>query len=101
MPCKRTIQYWLKKGQLAVRTSNFTDFLHQYVISHKIQWEYLCDEVLAIADDARGDYIEKADSRGNRYRVFDPENVAKDRLRIQIRLRLMSIQKPTKYDYNY
>jgi hypothetical protein len=59
--------------------------------------ERWADEIVTIADDASGDYVEQANKEGEVERVFDPEAVQRARLRIDTRKFLMSKLAPRVY----
>ncbi len=47
-------------------------------------------EIIAIADDAAGDFIEKENAKGQVQTVLDRENIARAKLRIDVRMWLMA-----------
>jgi hypothetical protein len=84
MPALRTIFYWLRTNP---------DFLHQYEMAKVESADALIEEILDIADDASGDYIE--DDEGNR--KFNSENVQRSRLRVDARKWIASKLKPKRW----
>lgn len=90
MPCKATIMNWCNEKR---------DFLDQYVRAKEEQAEYLADEILEIADNARNDWMEinAGDDIGFK---LNGEHVQRSRLRIDTRKWLAGKLKPKKYgDY--
>ena len=81
MPGKTTVHRWM-----AVTPT----FRAAYVRAREAQMEGWADDVLEIADDASGDYVERTAQDGSVERVYDPEVVQRAKLRIDTRKWLMS-----------
>lgn len=71
MPHRRTVLRWMR---------NDPSLSHQYAHAREEQADLIVDEILAIADDARGDW-----SDGENGPRFNAENVQRSRLRIEAR----------------
>lgn len=54
-------------------------------------------EIIAIADDATGDYVERENAKGQVNMVFDRDNIARAKLRIDTRMWLMARLAPHIY----
>ena len=87
-PDERTIRRWLAAQSI---------FRRAYARAREHQMERWADEIVTIADDASGDYVEQANNDGELERVFDPEAVQRARLRIDTRKFLMSKLAPRVY----
>jgi hypothetical protein len=60
-------------------------FYGKYEQARLIGYSVMADDVIDISDDARGDYVGKTGANGETTRVFDSENVARSRLRVDSR----------------
>ena len=65
-------------------------FNSAYARAREHQMEAWADEIIAIADDSRGDLMEVAGKDGKIERVVDQENIQRARLRIDTRKWVMS-----------
>jgi hypothetical protein len=88
MPHKATVSRWLAR---------YEEFRDQYARAR--EWQAMCsaDEILEIADDSSGDWVEKLLPDGKVVLVVDPENIARSRLRIKARKWQMARMTPRKY----
>jgi hypothetical protein len=60
-------------------------FYGRYEQARLIGYTVMADDVIDISDDSGGDYVEKTGPNGETTRVFDSENVARSRLRVDSR----------------
>jgi hypothetical protein len=67
MPNRATISRWLAR---------YEEFRDQYAFAREWQAECLVDEILKIARDSSGDYVEKRQPDGKMVRVVNHENIA-------------------------
>jgi hypothetical protein len=88
MPNRATISRWL---------AHHEEFRDQYAFAREWQADCLADEILEIARDNRGDYVEKRLPDGKVVRVVDHENIARSRLRINILKWIAARMAPRKY----
>ena len=88
LPSETTIRRWM-----AVQPT----FREAYTRARVQQMEKWADDVIKIADDASGDYMDRVGKDGVVERVVDPETVQRSKLRIDTRLRLMSKLAPGRY----
>ena len=90
MPSFPTIMKWRFSED-----PKYDSFKVMYDEAQKIMWFYHADQMLAVSDDSRNDYID----RYNKFteeteRVLDPENVQRSRLRVETRKFLLSKMLP-------
>ncbi len=64
-------------------------FREAYARARAQQMEKWADDVIKIADDASGDYVDRIGKDGEVERVVDPETVQRSKLKIDTRMRLM------------
>ncbi len=88
LPCEMTIRKWMAEQPT---------FMEAYARAREQQMEKWSDDVVKIADDASGDYVDREAKNGAIERVVDPETVQRSKLRIDTRLRLMSKLAPRRY----
>lgn len=69
----------------------------QYVRAREAQMDAMEAEMLAIADDSRGDTTTRRDAAGNEYEVPDNEWINRSKLRVDTRRWIMSKIAPKKY----
>ena len=81
LPCETTVRKWMAKE---------SSFAAAYARAREQQMEKWADDVIRIADDASGDYVDRIGKDGEVERVVDPETVQRSKLRIDTRMRLMS-----------
>jgi hypothetical protein len=103
MPAASTIYHWLAKNEGARRhaetgailTEGFADL---YERAKAFQQGVFEEEILAIADDGRNDWVEKFDRDGNPAgTMLDKEAVMRSRLRVDTRKWIMAHRAPKKY----
>jgi hypothetical protein len=88
MPNKATVFRWLGRHQ---------EFRDQYAWAREAQADDLLEEIMEIADDDSGDYVEKILSCGKVVMVLNEENIRRARLRINARFRTVALLAPRKY----
>lgn len=81
LPSHQTIYKWA-----AVQPT----FRTAYARAREAQMEGWADEIVEIADDDSGDYVERIGKDGTVERAFDPENVQRSKLKIETRKWIMS-----------
>jgi len=66
--------------------------------AREIGFDVLANECLSIADDGTNDYVEKVNRRtGEAYEALDKEHIARSKLRVETRLKLLAKWHPKKY----
>ncbi|MBB0023646.1 terminase small subunit protein [Ralstonia pickettii] len=88
MPDQSTVFDWLRKHE---------DFAKQYARAREDQAEFYLDEIMAIADDSRGDTETRVDSQGNEYDAPNNEWIQRSKLRVDARKWAMSKLAPKKF----
>jgi hypothetical protein len=81
MPHKATVVRWL----LRIEDPMFDDFRAQYANARAVQYELMVDDVVDIADDSTNDYVLMETGEGAELAKFNPEAVARARLRVDTR----------------
>ena len=74
MPGRATVFRWIARHK---------EFRDRYTLACEFQAQDLADEILEIADDTSGDWVEKIGADGKAVMVVDHENIARARLRIK------------------
>jgi hypothetical protein len=74
MPGRATVYRWIACHK---------EFRDWYTLAHEFQTEDLIDEMIKIADDTSGDWVEKIGADGKAVMVVDHENIARARRRIK------------------
>lgn len=86
MPSMRTVFRWLSNP-----SKEFDKFRQLYAQARRMQLEECYpSEIIEIADDARNDFIEKLNRKGEVFIAFDRENVERSKLRVDARKFLMA-----------
>jgi Bacteriophage Sf6, terminase small subunit-like len=75
MPDEATVAHWRARHE---------KFREEYKLAIEFQAHDLIDQMIEIADDSSGDWVERVRSDGKVAVVFDPDNLARCRLRIEI-----------------
>lgn len=90
MPSKTTVFRWLSK---------FEAFRDQYARAKEAGIEALAEDLLDIADDGSNDWIERANSDGEKSGVYsvNGEAIARSKLRVDTRKWILSKLAPKKY----
>jgi len=90
MPDRATVFRWLDRNE---------EFQRRYALARECLAEDLMDEILEIADDSSGDYVEKTGVDGKVTRVVDRKHIEHRRLRIKARKWKLARLVPKKYRY--
>lgn len=89
MPDKATVFRWIARHEA---------FRDQYARAREAQADYLADEIIEIADDGSGDYIEKPlGDDGATVSVVDHEHISRSKLRVDARKWFAAKVAPKKY----
>lgn len=80
--------------------NNNTDFSEAYLRATKIRNHVFEDQLIMIADNTKNDYMDKQGKGGETFRVLDNEAIARSKMRIDVRLRLLKASDPTKWGDN-
>jgi hypothetical protein len=83
-----TVQRWRMEDR---------DFARRFALAREAGFEAIAEETLEIADDDTGDTIGKEKVDGTVAIAKNPDNVARARLRVETRLKLLSKWAPGKY----
>lgn len=83
----------------AVRKAVLTDttFGTQYVRARDLGLDAMAEEILEIADNSTGDWVEKVNKDGSTVWVFNHENIQRSRLRCDVRKWFLSKLAPKRY----
>lgn len=84
IPHKVTIMRWLLSEQ-----EIYAEFRNQYTLAREIQYQFMADEIIDIADNASNDWMEREDPNNPGF-AFNGEAVARSRLRVDTRKWFMS-----------
>jgi hypothetical protein len=76
MPTLETVRGWLLENK---------EFQKDYAFALEARSEDLSRDTIAIVDDSAGDYVKKVRRNGNVVIVLDRDNIARSKLRCQIR----------------
>lgn len=102
-PHKVTVMRWLLSDNPI-----YAGFRNHYAFARKIQYEFLADDIIDIADDGSNDYMEKLDQEGNTAGyILNGEHVQRSRLRVDTRkwflakvlARLSDRNQPTEFKF--
>lgn len=88
MPSQSTVYKWLRYNE---------EFAQKYWQARKCSVERLADEMLAIADDGKNDYMERVRRDGEVEVVADHEHMQRSALRISTRKFLLSRLSPERW----
>jgi hypothetical protein len=88
MPARATVFRWLASNQ---------EFRRSYARARESLAEELLDEILEIADDSSGDYVERVLPDGKVVMVPNVENIRHAHLRIKARKWILARMAPRKY----
>jgi hypothetical protein len=90
MPHRSTVYRWIASDK-----AELAGFKAEYVIASKAHALALADETLEIADDTSNDTITKTSNNGeHEYEVANTEYIARSRLRVETRFKLMAKRAP-------
>ena len=87
MPSRGTVFRWLAGNET---------FQDMYALAREVQAEHYADEIVAISDDSRNDWMER-NSDGATAWALNGEAIARSRLRVDARKWVASKLKPRKY----
>jgi hypothetical protein len=87
MPSHPTVAKWL---------ADFPDFAAGYARARRIYIDRMGDEILAISDDARNDWMDRQQGEDT-VRVVDHEHVTRSKLRVDTRKWVLSKLRPDQY----
>jgi hypothetical protein len=90
MPGLSTISDWLTNGK-------HPEFPAMYARAREARVQLLADDILRIADDARGDVKTIAGKNGEPIEVVDHENIQRSRLKVDARKWLLTKLAPGQY----
>tara|TARA_R110000851_G_scaffold113742_1_gene238560 strand:- start:45 stop:680 length:636 start_codon:yes stop_codon:yes gene_type:complete len=90
MPERRTVLLW--------KANNKHGFHDQYTIAFKTRVEEFAEQVVDISDDSTNDFIEKSGKDGSVFMALNPENIARSKLRVDIRYKIMTKLIPDYHD---
>ena len=88
MPARATVFRWLASNE---------QFRRSYAIARAFLAQDLMGEILEIADDSSGDYVEQPGAVGEASWVFNREHLEDCRRRIKARRRILAYLAPKKY----
>lgn len=84
MPHKVTVMRWLLS-----ESEVYAGFRNQYTLARQIQYEFLADEILDIADDGSNDWMQRNDPENPGFSI-NGEAIGRSRLRVDTRKWFMS-----------
>lgn len=87
MPAKSTVMLWL---------AQHSEFSDQYARARETQADYLAEDLLEIADDARNDWME-SNGEDDKGWIANGEHIQRSRLRVDARKWLIAKLAPKKY----
>jgi hypothetical protein len=73
------------------------EFRRMYAAAREAQADYLAEELLEIADDARNDWVERRREDGTIVTVLNGEHIQRSRVRIDTRKWLLAKLQPKRY----
>lgn len=89
LPNRRTVNQWLIEG-------TYEDFNLQYARAREAQADFMADDIVDIADDARNDWMERKGKDDVGYEL-NGENIQRSRLRVDARKWKAGKLAPKKY----
>jgi len=84
MPAPSTVRLWVLDNVKA-GPDDPEGFVDLYARARLVGYLGMADELLEIADDGTGDYVEKERPDGSKFLAFDGEHVQRSRLRVDTR----------------
>lgn len=82
-----TVYRWMEDDAFAARMAR----------ARALGFDALVDEMIEIADDSRNDWLERKDAKADAPPQRNPENVARSRLRIETRMRILARWYPLRF----
>lgn len=95
MPHRDTVYSWLADPR-----PELAEFRRLFKIAEVAHSYALADDVVEIADDGRNDWMERQGKDGDTYTVVNHENIARSKLRVDARMKLMSKRAPAIFGDN-
>lgn len=89
MPHRASVYRWIASDK-----EEFAAFRAEYIIASKAHALALADETLEIADDSADDTSIRKSKSGEEYEVANTEYIARARLRVETRFKLMAKRAP-------
>ena len=87
MPAARTVHDWRQAH---------SDFAAQFARAREEGYDAIAESCIDIADDARNDWMERRDDKGEGY-ALNGDHVQRSKLRVWTRLQLLAKWSPKKY----
>jgi len=84
---RATVYAWMKDE----------DFAQRMARARAIGFDAIAEEMLEIADDSRNDWVERADAAEKNPPARNPDNIARSKLRIDTRMRVLAHWDPRRY----
>jgi hypothetical protein len=84
---RNTVLDWTKDEDFAARMAR----------ARALGFDAIADQMLEIADDSRNDWVARADAAAGDAPARNPENIARAKLRIDTRARLLASWNPKRY----
>ena len=94
MPDRGTVRNWLADPGHVVKYPGFAD---RYAGACQDRADLLFDEILAIADDPSGDWVERTTRDGETHVVGDHDHIHRSRLRVDTRKWILSKMLPRQF----
>jgi len=92
MPHRASVYRWIASDK-----SEFAEFQAEYRIAEKAHALALADETLEISDDNEHDTTIRKSKSGEEYEVANTEYIARARLRVETRFKLMAKRAPSMF----
>ena len=84
---RATVYTWMKDE----------DFAQRMARARAIGFDAIAEEMLEIADDSRNDWVQRADASETDPPTRNPDNIARSKLRIDTRMRVLAHWDPRRY----
>ena len=84
---RTTVHGWMEEEAFAARMAR----------ARALGFDALVDEMIEIADDSRNDWVNRKDAKTDAPPMRNPETVARSRLRIETRMRILSRWYPMRF----
>lgn len=94
MPARSMIYYWLASDD-PNRAEIIIEFQREFAVARKAHALALTDDVVCIADDSSSDTLERTAKDGSTYEVPNHEWIARSKLRVDTRLKIIERISPT------
>jgi len=90
MPARSTVFLWLRQRP---------DFRKEYTSAKWLQYQFLADDMIDIADGRTKDSIERQEPNGTKVRVFDPEDFRRRKKQVGALQWRLSKLRPKRYHW--